>query len=316
MRRATKIAASLAGALLLLVAGFTAMNWAPDRPVSELSARWAQPPSTFIDVAGMRVHVRDEGLRDDPVPIILLHGTSASLHTWDGWVRELEQDRRVIRVDMPGFGLTGPTPDGDYTIAAYVRFATAVLDHFGIEHCVLAGNSFGGWVAWETALAQPGRVNALILVDSAGYAIRSQSVPIAFRIAQIPVLNRLMEVTLPRSMIESSVRNVYGHPDKVTPELVDRYYEITLRQGNRRSLVQRFVQAPLGIDEERIKELKVPTLILWGGRDRLIPLEYAGLFNRDIAGSELVVFDDLGHVPQEEDAARTVGAAKAFLARH
>jgi pimeloyl-ACP methyl ester carboxylesterase len=316
MRRATKIAASLAGALLLLVAGFTAMNWAPDRPVSELAARWAEPPSTFIDVAGMRVHVRDEGLRDDPVPIILLHGTSASLHTWDGWVRELEQDRRVIRVDMPGFGLTGPTPDGDYTIAAYVRFATAVLDHFGIEHCVLAGNSFGGWVAWETALAQPGRVNALILVDSAGYAIRSQSVPIAFRIAQIPVLNRLMEVTLPRSMIESSVRNVYGHPDKVTPELVDRYYEITLRQGNRKSLVQRFVQAPLGIDEERIKELKVPTLILWGGRDRLIPLEYAGLFNRDIAGSELVVFDDLGHVPQEEDAARTVGAAKAFLARH
>ena len=315
MRRATKIAASLAGALLL-VAGFTAMNWAPDRPVSELAARWAEPPSTFIDVAGMRVHVRDEGLRDDPVPIILLHGTSASLHTWDGWVRELEQDRRVIRVDMPGFGLTGPTPDGDYTIAAYVRFATAVLDHFGIEHCVLAGNSFGGWVAWETALAQPGRVNALILVDSAGYAIRSQSVPIAFRIAQIPVLNRLMEVTLPRSMIESSVRNVYGHPDKVTPELVDRYYEITLRQGNRKSLVQRFVQAPLGIDEERIKELKVPTLILWGGRDRLIPLEYAGLFNRDIAGSELVVFDDLGHVPQEEDATRTVGAVKAFLTRH
>jgi pimeloyl-ACP methyl ester carboxylesterase len=316
MRRATKIAASVAGALLLLLAGFTALNWAPDRPVSELAARWAQPPSMFIDVAGMRVHVRDEGLRDDPVPIILLHGTSASLHTWDGWVRELEQDRRVIRVDMPGFGLTGPTPDGDYTIAAYVRFATAVLDHFGIEHCVLAGNSFGGWVAWETALAQPGRVNALILVDSAGYAIRSQSVPIAFRIAQIPVLNRLMEVTLPRSMIESSVRNVYGHPDKVTPELVDRYYEITLRQGNRKSLVQRFVQAPLGIDEERIKELKVPTLILWGGRDRLIPLEYAGLFNRDIAGSELVVFDDLGHVPQEEDAVRTVSAAKAFLARH
>jgi pimeloyl-ACP methyl ester carboxylesterase len=316
MRRATRILAALGGALVLLLAGFTALNWAPDRPVAELAARWAQPPSMFIDVTGMRVHVRDEGLRDDPVPIILLHGTSASLHTWDGWVRALEQDRRVIRVDMPGFGLTGPAPDDDYTIEAYVRFATAVLDHFGIEHCVLAGNSFGGWVAWETALAQPARVNALILVDSAGYSIRSESVPIGFRIARIPVLNRLMEVTLPRSMVESSVRNVYGDPAKVTPELVDRYYEITLRQGNRQSLVQRFVQAPLGIDEERIKELKVPTLILWGGRDHLIPLEYAGLFNRDIAGSELVVFDDLGHVPQEEDAARTVSAAKAFLARH
>ena len=108
MRRAAKIAAALVGALALLLAGFAALNWAPDRPVAELTARWAQPPSSFIDIAGMQVHVRDEGVRDDPVPIILLHGTSASLHTWDGWVRELEPFRRVIRVDMPGFGLTGP----------------------------------------------------------------------------------------------------------------------------------------------------------------------------------------------------------------
>jgi pimeloyl-ACP methyl ester carboxylesterase len=279
-----------------------------------LTARWAQPPSTFIDVAGMRVHVRDEGRRDDPVPIVLLHGTSASLHTWDGWVRELGPERRVIRADMPGFGLTGPNPSGDYSIEAYTRFALGVLDQFGLERYILAGNSFGGWVAWETALARPDRVAALILVDSAGYAVKSQSVPIAFRIANVPVLNRVMERTLPRGLIESSVRNVYGDPAKVTPELVDRYYEITLREGNRAALVQRFVQAPLGIDQDRIREVKVPTLILWGGRDRLIPLEYGALFNGDIAGSRLVVFDDLGHVPQEEDPARTFAAVQAFLA--
>ncbi len=313
MRRAGRIVGIVLGALALLVAGFVALNWAPDRPVDELKARWASPPSTFIDLNGMQVHVRDEGPRDDPVPFVLLHGTSASLHTWDGWVRALEGERRVIRVDMPGFGLTGPTPDGDYTIEAYTRFAIAVLDHFGLQRCVLAGNSFGGWVAWETALAQPGRVATLVLVDSAGYDIKSQSVPIGFRIAKIPVLNRIMDVTLPRSLVESSVRNVYGDPSKVTPELVDRYYEITLRAGNRAALVQRFVQAPLGVDERRIREVKVPTLILWGGRDGLIPVEYGGLFNRDIAGSRLVVFDDLGHVPQEEDPARTVAAVKEFL---
>ncbi|MCJ7451325.1 MAG: alpha/beta hydrolase [Steroidobacteraceae bacterium] len=201
MKRAARIAAAAAGALGLIVAGFIALNWAPDRPVSRLEARWAPPPSTFIEIEGMRVHVRDEGQRDDPVPVVLLHGTSASLHTWDGWVRALEDRRRVIRVDMPGFGLTGPSPRGEYTIDSYVRFITAVLDHFGVKHCVLAGNSFGGWVAWETALADPGRVEALVLVDSAGYAIRSESVPLAFRVAKIPVLNRLMEVTLPRRLV-------------------------------------------------------------------------------------------------------------------
>jgi pimeloyl-ACP methyl ester carboxylesterase len=314
MSRVARIAVASAAALALVVAGLVALNWAPDRPVSQLAPRWAPPPSMFIEVGGMRVHVRDEGRRDDRLPIVLLHGTSASLHTWDGWVRALEGRRRVIRVDMPGFGLTGPNPTGDYTIGSYVRFAAAVLDHFGVQRCVLAGNSFGGWVAWETALAEPARVEALILVDSAGYAIRSQSVPIAFRVAKIPLLNRLMEVTLPRSLIESSVRNVYGDPGKVTPELVDRYYELTLRAGNRAALVQRFTQAPLGIDQARIRELRLPTLILWGGHDRLIPVEYGGEFARDIPGSRLVVFDDLGHVPQEEDPGRTVSAVESFLA--
>ena len=314
MKHALRILGAVGAALALLVAGYVALNWAPDRTVEELRARWAAPPSEFIELNGLRVHVRDEGRRDDPVPIVLLHGTSDSLHTWSGWVRALEKDRRVIRVDMPGFGLTGPTPDGDYSIEAYTRFAIAVLDHYGLDHSVLGGNSFGGWVAWETALAAPGRVDALVLVDAAGYAFESRSVPIGFRVAKIPVLNRLVDSVLPRSLVESSVRSVYGDPSRVTPELVDRYYELTLREGNRAALVQRFSQAPLGLNESRIREVRVPTLILWGGRDGLIPVEYGGLFNRDIAGSQLVVFDDLGHVPQEEDPARTVAAVRSFLA--
>jgi pimeloyl-ACP methyl ester carboxylesterase len=316
VRLAAKIAAALAGALVLLLAGFVAFNWAPDRPVAELTARWAQPPSSFIDIAGMKVHVRDEGVRDDAVPIILLHGTSASLHTWDGWVRSLEGERRVLRVDLPGFGLTGPAPDGDYTIEAYVRFMGALLDHFAIRNCIIAGNSFGGWVAWETALAQPGRVDALILVDSAGYTLHSQAVPLGFRIAKIPMLNWLVENTLPRALIESSVRSVYGDPTRVTPALVDRYYEVTLREGNRAALVQRFAQAAAGIDEARIRQINVPTLILWGRRDQLIPLVYGERFKRDIADSSILVFDDLGHVPQEEDPARTVAAARTFIDAH
>lgn len=312
-RRIAGIAGGVLFALMLLIAAFVAASWAPDRPVSELQARWAQPPSAFVDVQGMKVHLRDEGPSNDPVPVVLLHGTSASLHTWDGWARELRFNRRVIRFDLPGIGLTGPLPDADYRIERYVRFVAAMLDALGVSRCALVGNSFGGQVAWETALAHPARVEKLILVDAAGYPFQPLSVPLGFRIARIPLLNGLMEYTLPRRLIESSVRNVYGDPGKVTPELVDRYYELTLRAGNRRALVMRFGQALAGIHPERIAALKVPTLILWGGRDRLIPPSDAERFHRDIAGSRLIVFAELGHVPQEEDPAATVAVAMRFL---
>jgi pimeloyl-ACP methyl ester carboxylesterase len=300
-------------AITIIVAKFFILNWAPDRSVSELTARWAPPPSVFVDVAGMNVHMRDEGVRDDPSPIVLLHGTAASLHTWEGWVAALKSRRRVIRFDLPGFGLTGPSPDGNYTIENYVRFVTAMLDKLGVRHCVLVGNSFGGYVAWATALAQPHRVDKLILVDAGGYVLAASLPPIGFRVAQLPVINRLFEKTLPRSLVDSSVRAVYGDPSKVIPELVDRYYELTLREGNREALAQRFVQARSGELASRVPELKLPTLILWGGRDSLIPLEAAARFHREISGSQLVIFDDLGHVPHEEDPARTVAAVKDFL---
>ncbi|MCU0898056.1 MAG: alpha/beta hydrolase [Burkholderiales bacterium] len=313
MKLALKGFAWAAAAVALLAAGFVALNWAPDRPVAALEARWAAPPSMFVEVSGMRVHVRDEGPRDDPTPVVLLHGTSASLHTWQGWAEALRGERRVIRFDLPGFGLTGPTPDGVYTMDAYVRFVLTTLDRLGVQRAVLAGNSFGGNVAWATALAAPDRVAKLVLVDSAGYPMNPKSVPIGFRIARVPVLNRVGEVALPRRVIESSVRNVYGDPDKVTPELVDLYYDITVREGNRRALAERWRQAPAGANPERIREIKVPTLILWGALDRLIPPEDGAQFQRDIAGSRLVVFGDLGHVPHEEDPVRTVAVVKRFL---
>ncbi|MFZ3219349.1 MAG: alpha/beta hydrolase [Rhodoferax sp.] len=287
-------------------------TWAPDRPVQDLSARWATAPSQFMAVNGMQVHVRDEGPRDDPMPIVLLHGTSASLHTWDGWVDSLRGQRRVIRFDLPGFGLTGPDPQGDYSLAAYVRFVGAMLDALGVRTCVLAGNSLGGQIAWETASALPQRVGKLILVDAAGYPMRSESVPLGFRVARLPGLRLLMEYVLPRGMVESSVRNVYGDPQKVTPALVDRYYELALRAGNRQALAQRLALTGYG-DTQPIKALKLPTLILWGAKDRLIPLENGNRFASDIAGSRLVVFDGLGHVPHEEDPQQTVAAVKAFL---
>ena len=310
MRRRRGLVLGLVAALV--VAGALAA-WVPDLPLDQLRARWAPPPSAFLAVDGMNVHLRDEGRRDDGEPIVLLHGTAASLHTWDGWAERLARRRRVIRLDLPGFGLTGPFPDDDYTMAHYVRFLGDVLGTLGVGRFALVGNSFGGNVAWHTALAEPGRVASLILVDSGGYAHVAHRTPIGFRVAQLPLLGRLVEYVLPRGAVQSSVRDAYADPRRVTPDLIDRYYELALRAGNRRALVQRFRQVPAGVDADRIRAVAVPTLVLWGREDRIIPVEWARRFHEDIAGSRLVILDGLGHVPQEEDPQRSVEPVEEFL---
>jgi pimeloyl-ACP methyl ester carboxylesterase len=311
MKRAAACAlVALAG---LLVLG--AATWEPDRPAAELEARWATPPSTFVDVAGMRVHLRDEGPRDDPAPVVLLHGTSASLHTWDGWTDVLSRERRVIRFDLPGFGLTGPFPDDDYRLAHYLSFTSSLLDALGVTRCVLAGNSFGGQIAWELALAEPARVERLVLVDAVGFPLNPESTPIGFRLARAPVASRLMDYFLPRAVIAASVRDVYGDPSRVSDALVERYFELTLREGNRHALAQRMAHIEPDPDTSRMAAIRAPTLILWGARDRLLPPEDAERFAREIAGSELVVLEGLGHVPHEEDPARTAAIVQAFIAR-
>jgi pimeloyl-ACP methyl ester carboxylesterase len=303
------------GILLMLTA--LTLSRAPDRPVQTLVARWAPPPSDFIDVKGQTVHFRDQGPRDDPLPVVLIHGTSASLHTWEGWVRVLQRQRRVITFDLPGFGLTGPftgqyAPD-DYSGDAYARFVLDLLDTLKVQRFVIGGNSLGGEVAWRTAFLAPQRAAGLILVDAAGPAFVPERMPIGFRLARIPILNRITEFALPRGLVEQSVQQVYGDPSKVTPELVDRYFELTLRDGNRHALALRMQHLTVGEQAERIATLKLPTLILWGGRDRLIPPAVAQVFKREIAGSHLVMFDTLGHVPQEEDPARSVAPVVEFL---
>ena len=313
------------GLLLILSAIALALARAPDVPVEGLVARWALPPSDFIDVKGQTVHLRDEGPRHDggdgadggPPPIVLIHGTSASLHTWEGWVKALKGQRRVISFDLPGFGLTGPFVGDherdDYHGDTYARFVLDLLDVLQIKRAVIAGNSLGGEVAWRMAAMAPERVAGLVLVDAVGPRFTPKAVPLGFLLARVPVLNRLGEWALPRAMVVEGLHSVYGDPARVTAALVDRYYELALREGNRRALRLRVQQMVAGENEERIATLKLPTLILWGGRDRLIPPEVGAEFERRIAGSRLVVFEHLGHVPQEEDPVLSVAPVKEFL---
>lgn len=309
----------IVGVLLMLSALGLALSRAPDRDVQTLVARWAPPPSDFIDVKGMVIHLRDEGLRDDPTPLLLLHGTLASLHTWEGWVRALKAEHRVVSIDLPGFGLTGPFAGSyaadDYRGDSYARFVLDLMDQLKIHRAVIAGNSLGGEIAWRVATLAPQRVAGLVLVDASGLPAKPRSVPLGFIVARTPLLNRIAEWVLPRALITQGLVDVYGDPAKVTSDLVDRYFELTLREGNRRALVQRLRQMGAGEDAARIDSVRQPTLIVWGGRDKLIPLAAAHEFQRRIPGSQLLVFDDLGHAPQEEDPARTVVPVRAFVAQ-
>jgi pimeloyl-ACP methyl ester carboxylesterase len=312
----------LLGVLLLVSAIGLALSRAPDRPVETLVARWAPAPSTFVDVKGQLVHVRDEGLSGDPLPIVLIHGTSASLHTWEGWVRALKTQRRVITFDLPGFGLTGPfsgsyvaddSKGGNYHGDAYARFVLDLLDTLKVQRAVLGGNSLGGEVAWRTAAMAPQRVASLVLVDAVGPAFTPTSVPLGFALARLPVINRVMDVALPRALVAQSVASVYADPSRITPELIDRYFELTLRSGNRRALVQRINAMVSGEHSERLAQLQQPTLLLWGEQDRLVPPSVGAEFKRLMPNSQLVLLPGLGHVPQEEDAATSVAPVKAFL---
>ena len=306
--------------LLLIVVALLAIylyvNKAPDKSVADLSQRWAQEPSQFLDIAGMTIHLRDEGLKSDKEPIVLIHGTSASLHTWDGWVDELKAHRRVIRFDLPAFGLTGPDPTNNYTIEHYADVVVAVLDKLNVNKSVLAGNSLGGYIAWATAVMYPNRVSKLILVDASGYPFESESVPLAFTLSKNALTNGILTNVLPKSLVEKSVKNVYGNPALVTDELVERYYQLTLREGNRAALKERFKQTIPGPLAKEIKTINVPTLLIWGRKDKLIPLEVGLKFKQEIATSELVVFDELGHVPHEEDPQATVLVVKQFLQKN
>ncbi len=296
-----------------LIAGLVAVEWTPDRSVESLQARWAPPPSTFVTIDGISVHLCDEGPGNDPHPVVLIHGTASSLLTWEGWATALKGQHRVVSFDFPGAGLTAQFPDDDYRIEHYTRFMEDLLDHLRIKYAILVGNSFGGRIAWETAIARPELADRLVLIDSTGYPDKAESAPIAFQMAEIPVFRPLIEHITPRSFIEKSLAAAYGDPHKVTSDLVDRYYELFLRAGNRQAFIAQFEQDS-ETDSDRIKTIAIPTLILWGGLDRVVPVRDAERFHQDIAHSQLVVFSQLGHVPMEEGPAQTVKVLEEFLA--
>lgn len=294
--------------LLALPLALIVYFWHPEIPVEELKATLGGPPSKFIEVNGQTIHYRDEG---QGAVLLLLHGTGSNLHTWQGWTDTLQKRYRVIRPDLPAFGLSGPSPDRDYSMAGYSAFLDGFLDALGVDSCAVAGNSLGGAIAWHYALDRPDRVRRLVLIDASGFPLNGQP-SLGFKMAKTPVVKQLMTRVTPKSLFRKSLLEVYAEPDLVTDSLVDLYFQSMLRQGNRQAFVDR-VNTPSSKRIAELSHLAIPTLILWGGDDRWIPADHGERFEQAIAGSELLVYPGVGHLPQEEIAWLSARSTEGYL---
>ncbi len=287
--------------------------YTPSIPRPALERLYANEASRFLDLpSGTRIHYRDEGPRDAPLTILLLHGTASSLHTWEGWVARLKDRYRVVTMDLPAHGLTGRTAENRYDRAGMVAAIAAVVDHLGLDRFVIGGNSMGGEMAMAYTLAYPTQVQGLILVDSAGLAFRPEHTPIGFRLAAMDWLRPLIVRITPRALIARSIAAVYADPARITPALIDRYWRLLRMDGSREALMKRFAvfrqEPPLPV-----ARIDKPALVLWGREDRLIPLSVGEELARRLPQAKLVVLNGLGHVPQEEDPTRSLVPVQSFL---
>jgi len=282
-----------------------------------VNSRYANEDSKFIKLGGLQqgieLHYRDEGLSitenpDAPV-LFLLHGIMASLHTWDGWVENLKNDFRIIRIDIPGFGLTGPYADGIYNIERTMDMLDQLSNELNIESFSLAGNSMGGYISWNFTINYPEKVNRLILIDAAGYSFE---MPMMLKLLDTPVLKDSMAFITPKFVVTQTLSEVYGDGSKVTDATIERYHQMMLREGNRQAVVS-VLQTLTDINTDGIQQVKVPTLIQWGEKDAWIPLAHAQQFADEIEGAKLITYPGVGHVPMEEIPDETAQDAKKFL---
>lgn len=278
----------------------------------ELWERYSYAESKTLDLDGMPVHYRDLG---EGTPIVLLHGTGASLHTWHGWVNHLLDSFRLISVDLPAFGLTGPHPKRDYSIAAYVEFVDQFVHQIGVDSFALAGNSLGGLIAWSYAAEHTDKITELILLDPSGFpglSAADKAPPLPMRLAQNPISAALLKRLTPKSIIEKSLLDVYADDSKVNQPLIDRYFNMSLREGNRQAFVDRS-NTVRNVDTMSLKEIQQPTMIMWGAEDLWIPVGDAERFAQLLPNDTVVILPNIGHVPMEEEPVLTAQIVADWL---
>lgn len=294
---------------------------AADIPYEELEARYGSETSRYMEMPdGVRVHYRDEGNPDAEITLVMVHGFAASLHAWEPWVARLENDYRLVSLDLPGHGLTRAPAGYQASPEGQLAVVDAVAGKLGLDPFVLAGNSMGGGVAWRYGLAHPEKVRGLVLVNAAGWpetaepADGADSRPLVFKLLENPVGRTVLRNLDPRPLAGRGLRQAYGDDSLVTPELIDRYVALARAPGHRAILTDpRRRGGATPVTPETFQAIKVPTLVMVGALDQVIPAERGAGFALGIPGAQLITYADGGHVPMEQLPDRTVQDLRVFL---
>ena len=302
--------------ILIAFTGLFLWGYAPDTDAKAMKAKYGNGASQFVELQpGLKVHYRDEGVRDGRT-IMLIHGSNASLHTWEPWVKILGKDYRIISLDLPGHGLTGTHPGGVYDYPVFVDVVDRLMARLKVKSAVIGGNSMGGGTAWMFALAHPEKTDAVLLIDAAGAPQwQARKIPIGFRLARMPVVKELTRFIAPRSMFESSIKTSMSVQSKIDDALVDRYWELNRFPGNREATMKRFALPHNNrqASKEGLAAIMVPVMIMWGEEDNLIPVKSAKWFADALPGAKLVIYPKVGHIPMEEVPEQSANDVKVWL---
>lgn len=306
MKTVLRVALILIG-LALLVLG--AWLHAPDKSRADLEPLYLARPGDMVDVAGTRLHIRDTGPRDAPA-VILIHGFGSSLHTWEPWALGLDDALRVIRLDLPGSGLSPPDPADDYSDDHVIDLLLAMMDRLGVQRASFVGNSVGGRLAWTMAAVHPDRVERLVLVSPDGFASPGFEYGKA---PDVPFIMQAMRYVLPRGMLKSNIAVGYADPAALTDPTVTRYRDLMLAPGARQAMLDRMEQTVLRDPVPMLRRIRAPVLLVWGEKDGMIPFSNAADYQRALSDVRLVSFPDLGHLPQEEAPTESLPPVRDFL---
>lgn len=305
----TRFRAAILAGLISGLISVSACSGGDEPPLDVAQSPHFSPNDHILDLDGQRVRYRETGPDDAPT-VIMLHGFTDSLHTWDAVTEAIDDRFRVLRPDLPGHGLSGPAPDGDYSNAALVSFVGEFIDAVDAQTPIIMGNSLGGLAAWRFAAENPERVSGLVLLAPGGVpynGLGDTPVP-------VPAILRFYLSQAPEAGVRTALSAMHDDPARVSDADVTRYRDLMRQPGNADAFIARAAQFTLPDPAADMAKITAPTIVIWGAQDVMLPMDHADLFAANIPNATTMRLEDVGHLPQSEAPKRIADALRALAA--